>query len=170
MMESDNAGVPPCLGLSHANERNTGVALRMWLHPAAERQPGNIALSLARQSSSGGFDWWNSVYVQLGPIDLAKILMVFTGWTESIANDGAGMDNAIRHTLDNGTVVTVDLSHKVDPYPSYCLSLVKRGPGVGAEQVQIELSNAEALAITEAIHGAMPYVAFGVPSLAKEEE
>ena len=156
-MEGDNTGVQPCLGLYHANERKTGAALRMWLHPAADRQPGNIALSLARQSSHGGFDWWNSVYVQLGPTDLAK-------------NAGAGADSTIRHTLDHGSVVTVDLSHKVDPYPSYCLSLVRRGPGMGTEQVQIELSNAEALAITEAIRGAMPYVAFGVPRLAKEEE
>ena len=169
-MEGDNEVVPPCLGLYHANERKTGAALRMWLHPAADRQPGNIALSLARQSSHGGVDWWNSVYAQLGPTDLAKILMVFTGWTERTANEGAGMDNAIRHTLDNGSVVTVYLSHKVDPYPSYFLSLVRRGPGMGTEQVQIELSNAEALAITEAIRGAMPYVAFGVHRLAKEEE
>ena len=169
-MENDNEGVTPCLALYHANARKTGAALRMWLHPVAAGQPGCISLKLAEQKGPDRFDWRNALYVQLGLTDLAKILMVFTGWVERTENEGAGMDNTIRHTLDDGNVIAVDLSHKVDPYPSYSLTLTKHILHSNKEQVQISLSNAEALAITEAIRGAMHYVAFGVPHLVEKED
>ena len=171
----DNRDTPnwkgrPSLVLSHPNARGTGSTLWMTLVPATGDHCGFIRVRIAPQSKKQGYAWDSALESTLSETDLAKLLMVFTGWTERTANEGSGMDNTIRHTPDNGSVVTVDLSHRVDPYPSYCLSLVRRGPGKGTEQVQIELSNAEALAITEAIRGAMPYVAFGVPRLAKEEE
>ena len=169
-MKRENNGAGPCLTLYHATTRNTGAALQMWLHPAVRGQPGCISLKLAQQTGPERFDWWNSVYVQLGLTDLAKLQMVFTGQVERTANNGAGMNNTIRHTLDNGSVIVVDLSYKVDPYPAYSLAIVKVLPKSNAEQVQITLSTAEALAISEAIRGAMPYVAFGVPRLIKEEE
>ena len=169
-VELENNGIGPCLTLYHANAKNTGAALQMRLHPAVRGQPGCISLKLAQQKGPNQFDWWHSVYVQLDLTDLAKLQMVFTGQIERTVNEGAGMNNTIRHTLDNGSVIVVDLSHKVDPYPAYSLAVVKIIPKSTAEQVQITLSNAEALAISEAIRGAMPYVAFGVPRLIKEEE
>ena len=170
IVDLENNGIGPCLALYHANARNTGAAMQMWLHPAVRGQPGYISLKLAQQKGPERFDWWNSVYVQLYLSDLAKLQMVFTGQIEGTVNERAGMDNTIRHTLDNGSVIVVDLSHKVDPYPAYSLSLVKILPQSNAEQVQITLSNAEALAISEAIRGAMHYVAFGVPRLINTEE
>lgn len=167
-MNIDYSGMP-CLELRHANARETGSAIRMWLHPAVAGQPGCISLKLAEQKGPDRFDWWNASYAQLGPTDLAKLLMVFTGWIERTANEGAGMDNTIRHTLDDGNIVTVDLSHKVDPYPAYSLTLTRHILHSNKEQVQIELSNAEALAITEAIRGMLHYVAFGVPHLVEKE-
>ena len=169
-VELENNRIDPCLTLYHANAKNTGAALQMWLHPAVRGQPGCISLKLAQQTGPERFDWWNSVYVQLDLTDLAKLQMVFTGQVERTANNGAGMNNTIRHTLDNGSVIVVDLSYKVDPYPAYNLAVVKILPKSNAEQVQITLSTAEALAISEAIRGAMPYVAFGMPHLIKEEE
>ena len=169
-VELENSGIGPCLALYHATAKNTGAAMQMWLHPAVRGQPGYISLKLAQQKGPEQFDWWNSVYVKLYLPDLAKLQMVFTRQIERNGNDGAGMNNTIRHTLDNGSVITVDLWHKVDPYPAYSLAVVKILPKSNAEQVQITLSNAEALAISEAIRGAMHYDAFGVPRLVKTEE
>ena len=169
-VELENNGPCPCLAIYHATARNTGAALQMRLHPAVRGQPGYISMKLAQQKGPERFDWWNSVYVQLYLLDLAKLQMVLTGQVERTGNDGAGIDSTIRHKLDNGSVITVDLSYKVDPYPAYSLALVKILPKSNAEHVQITLSSAEALAISEAIRGAMHYVSFGVPRLVKTEE
>lgn len=159
----------PSLVLSHPNVRGTGSTLWMTLVPATGDHCGFIRVRIAPQKKRQGYDWDNALESTLSETDLAKLLMVFTGWIERTANEGAGMDNTIRHLFDDGSLITVDLSHKVEPYPSYSLTLTKHILHANDEQVQIVLSNAEALAITEAIRGAMHYVAFGVPHLVEKE-
>lgn len=159
--EPENDGLGPCLALYHPNARHTGSALRMWLHPAVAGHDGRISLKIAEQDGAhDGFDWAHCAYVQLKAVDLAKLLMVFQGCTEATDKGWSG-DNTIRLYNESGDIITVDLRHKVEPGPSYVLTVVSYVLRQSKTEIQIELSNAEALALSEAIRGAMSRVAFG---------
>ena len=159
--ELDNDGLGPCLALYHPNARYTGSALRMWLHPAVAGQDGCISLKIAEQDGSHDrFDWAHALYAQLKAVDLAKLIMVFQGWIEATRDDVFG-DNRITVSMPS-CVITVDLRHQVDPSPRYVLTLISHPLGqMSCSQRQITLLHAEALAISEAIRGAMSRVAFG---------
>lgn len=159
----ENDGLGPCLALYHPIANYAGSALRMWLYPAIGGQDGCISLKIADRVH-GHFDWAHSLYVQLKAVDLAKLIMVFQGWTESLGSDGAG-DNRIRFEAEDA-ITDVHLTHRVEPLSGYWLDITRtaRETADTPEQTavrQITLSNAEALAISEAIRGAMSRVAFG---------
>ena len=166
MSEEMRYGKCPLLELRHPNGRETGSALRMSLTPATVGKPGYVTLALADQIVTEGtrcapdYKWESAVSVDLGAVDLAKLLTVFMGWTEGTDSDGSG-DNTIRLQKENGDLTTVDLRHKVEPGPTYVLTIIACVLHQSKTAVQIALSSVEALAISEAIRGAMHRVAFG---------
>lgn len=150
----------PAMTMHHANPRGTGTALRLELHPARPDAEGSILATIAPQKATTpavAFGWDNSIAVRLGILDLAKVLQVFRGQFESIA-DGKGL---FLRTANGCTVVR--LAHRIEPVGGYVLN-VSHKPNVGETVcLSFGMTYDEAFAISEAIDHAMLYVSFGVP-------
>ena len=154
------------LKLYHPTSRGTGCAIGLELHPATAEQEGSIILEMAHQRTVGSvagaaqngseFDWENTVCVRLGFNELAKVLQVFRGETESVDSERGLMFG------DPKVTRRMMLRHVVEPCCGYSLE-VSRYPEVDGGKYSILLTNAEALGICEAIAGAMVWVAFGDP-------
>ena len=150
----------PAVTMHHANPRGSGTALRLELHPARPDADGSILATIAPQKATTpapSFDWDNSIAVRLGILDLAKVLQVFRGQFESIA-DGKGL---FLRTANGCTVVR--LAHRIEPVGGYVLD-VSHKPNVGETVcLSFAMTYDEAFALSEAIDHAMLYVSFGVP-------
>lgn len=97
-----DANKRPSLVLCRANGKGTGFAMKMELYPArvGDSDSGAIYATIALQSTFGDlgstppiyprFDWGNAVKVRFDFTDLAKILQVLLGETESV-DDGRGL-------------------------------------------------------------------------------
>lgn len=157
----------PVVTLYHANQKETGTAIRLELHPARTDSDGSIHLTIAPQKAQppqkvqqphvASFDWDGAISVRLGLLDLAKILQVFRGQYESI-DDGKGL----YHRTTNGCTV-VRLEHRIEPVGGYVLSISHRPYGGETVRLVFAMTYDEAFALAESISHSMFYVSFGVP-------
>lgn len=150
----------PAITMCHENMNGTGTALRLELHPARPFADGSILATIAQQASTtpASFEWDNSISVRLCLMDLAKVLQVFRGQSESIS-DGKGL---IHRTASGCTIFR--LSHHIEPVGGYVLNVSSRPyNGDTIFSMSFAMTYDEAFAICEAIDHAMLYVAFGVP-------
>ena len=165
----------PSLVLCHANGKGTGSAIKMELYPARIGDPdsGAIYATIAPQSTFGDlgsmspvyprFDWGNAIKVRLDFTDLAKILQVLLGETESI-NEGKGL---FYRYADKCQVIK--FRHMIEPVCGYSLEASEASTDADAQtserNARIFLPSAEALGISLAIEHSFAAVAFGVLSI-----
>ena len=150
----------PATTMCHANQKGTGTALRIELHPARTDSDGSILATIAPQNEIkpvASFYWNNSISVRLCLMDLAKILQVLRGNYESI-DDGKGL----YHRTINGFTV-VRLYHRIEPIGGYVLDVSHKSNDGETVRLIFSMTYDEAFALAEAIDHAMLYVAFGVP-------
>lgn len=162
----------PTLKLYHANAKGTGCALSLSLYPLriGDLESGAILATFAPQVTLGDrrttppvyptFDWDNdSVTVRLDFDDLAKMLQVFRGETESI-EDGKGLYHVTKERRQ-----VIKLRHMVEPICGYSFEVYEKcetGGDEGERTAHIFLSNAEALGLSLAIEHSFASIAFGV--------
>ena len=159
----------PSLTFYHPNNRGTGGAISMELHPAHEATSGSIMLSAANQLSVGNktqggrdyarFDWKGKIVVKLDFNDLSKMLQVFRGEMESLA-DGKGL----YHNSPSSSTRIV-LRHLLEPMNGYSFELYRTLKTGEEMNFHIFFNASEALGITEAISGSMAVIAFGIPKV-----
>lgn len=163
----------PSLVLYHANGKGTGSAMKMELYPArvGDLDGGAIYTTIARQVSLGDrasnptvyprFDWDNAIKVRLGFTDLAKVLQVLLGETESI-DDGKGL---FHRYVDKRQ--TIKFRHVIEQVCGYSMEVHEAFANADGHIVEsvtcIFLSPAEALGINMAIQHSLAAIAFGVP-------
>lgn len=161
-----DANARPTLVLCHANGKGTGSAMKMELYPARVGDPdsGAIYATIALQTGGAGrgkhpsFDWDNGIVAKLEFCDLAKMLQVFYGETESI-DDGKGL---YRHTESNTQVIR--LRHTIEPINGYVLDFYQHTPKNGISDdrsASMTLHTFEALGLKIAIENSMALIAFG---------
>ena len=163
----------PTLKLYHANGKGTGCALSLSLYPlrVGDLESGAILATFAPQKTLGDrrttppvyphFDWDNdSVTVRLDFNDLAKMLQVFRGETESI-EDGKGL---FHRYADKCQVIK--FRHMIEPVCGYSLEVSETSTDADAQtsdrKAYIFLSSAEALGLSLAIEHSFAAIAFGV--------
>ncbi|MBR4615797.1 MAG: hypothetical protein IKO55_09340 [Kiritimatiellae bacterium] len=160
----------PSLLLYHPTMKNTGSAIKMTLHPAHDDTAGSIMLTMANQLTIGDrrgsnptfsrFDWEDAITVKLDFDDLSKLLQVFRGECESIA-DGKGLF----HSTAQFTT-TIRLRHLIEPFAGYSLELFRSSRSGGDEsRASFLMTPSEALGISLAIEDSLGVVAFGIPML-----
>lgn len=150
----------PAFGLFHANGRGTGSAMYVELRPATGLSNGYVAVHLAAQTGGESpypaFGWDDAIEMRLGLVEVAEVLMVLRGYTESL-RDGKGLFSRGRDGLK-----VLTLEHRVEPAPGYRLAMTRRADAESApERVEFVLTVAEAFALCAALDGAMCRVAFG---------
>lgn len=156
----------------HANLKGTGSAVRFSLHPAHDFTAGSVFVTLARQLTVAGrqpdgsmafatFDWKNSISLKLDRSDLSQILQVLRGMQESIA-DGKGLF----HVSPSGQA-SIRFEHRIEPKPSYVLSVLKKGTAPGSEPKNgyFIFDVDEAFVLMLSLEQAMLYVCFGIPEV-----
>ena len=160
----------PSLCFYHANQKGSGSAVKMNVHPAHDNTDGCIMMSIANQRSVGDrnaptptfstFDWEGAIHVKLDFSDLVQILQVFRGVCESI-NDGRGLF----HRSSKGAT-SIRLAHLVEPVSGYMLEVSRKPVDEGGEAVRSKMlfSTAEALGLNDAISGVMSLICFGIPT------
>lgn len=162
----------PTLKLYHANGKGTGCALSLSLYPLriGDLESGAILATFAPQVTLGDrrttppvyptFDWDNAVGVKLDFIELAKVLQVLRGETESI-DDGKGLFHryADKYQL-------IKFRHMIEPVCGYSLEVSETSTDADAQtsdrKAYIFLSSAEALGLSLAIEHSFAAIAFGV--------
>ena len=159
----------PNLCFYHANQKGTGSAVKMNLHPAHDNVDGCIMMSIANQRTVGDrngptptfptFDWEGAIHVKLDFGDLTQVLQVFRGECESI-NDGKGL---FHRSAKAST--SIRLAHRLEPVPGYVLDVCRKQNGGGADETRAWMlfGDAEALGLQEAIAGSMYLISFGIP-------
>ena len=157
----------PSLRFFHANQKGTGCAVSLELHPAHDRVDGSIMAKVANQMTIGDrrgpnptfprFDWENAISVKLDFSDLCKMLQVFRGECESLEGD-----RGLYHKTARATTRIV-LRHLVDPVSGYSFELYRTPTNGEESRTHILFSPWEALGLAEAIAGSMSVISFGIP-------
>lgn len=159
----------PSLCFYHANQKGSGSAVKMDLHPAQDGKDGCIMLTIANQRTVGDrhaptptfstFDWESSIHVKLDFSDITQMLQVFRGERESI-NDGKGL----YHRSAKGAT-SIRLAHLIEPIPGYMLDICRKLEGESDDAIRARMlfSPAEALGLHDAIAGSMYLICFGIP-------
>jgi len=159
----------PKLTFYHPNQKGTGCAVSMDLHPAHDDTDGSIMMKAANQMTIGDrrsanptfprFDWENALCVKLDFNDLCRFLQVFRGECESIDED-----RGLLHRSPSG-LTRIQLRHLLEP-AGYSLELYRSHGGKDDEvRAHILFTGAEATGLCEAIAGSMSVIAFGMPML-----
>lgn len=165
-----NTNERPTLALYHANGKGTGSAMKLQLYPArvGDLDSGAIYATIAPQSTLGDrrstppiyprFDWDNAIKIRLDFDDLAKVLQVLRGETESI-DDGKGLFHRYADKCQ-----LIKFRHTVEPVCSYALEVVETFADAQyhEREAHIFLSNAEALGLSLAIEHSFAAISFGV--------
>lgn len=165
------------LSIYHPNARGTGGALKMSIVPASHNGEGKVWMMVARQSlgvhtghtqSGAGcprFNWDDAICASLGPVDVARLLMVFRGECESV-NDGAGI--FMRFPVERLDAVKVTLRHVIEPVAGYQFEFIhsfresgEKDAETKTETGRVFLVEAEALAMSLALEQSMRLLAFG---------
>ena len=159
----------PKMMMMHPNAKGTGCAFGFELHPArvvdGENVEGSIVLEVAHQRTGSDrtrgtaptFDFERTVCVRLCINDVARMLQVFRGECEEI-------ENGIRKVSENKFAL-IELRHVIEPVQGYQMVVTSqpRGGEGASDRFVILFSSAEALAVCEAMTGALVWMAFGDP-------
>lgn len=137
----------PSLKIYHPNSRGMGSALKIELIPFVYGDPrsGKLVITIASQDGDE-YDWSRAMYENLDFEDVARMLQVFRGETESI-NDGAG----ITHWF----VYKFNMTHVIEPVCGYEMMLTN-----GDRVATFRLKPAEALGISLALEQSMAKLVF----------
>ena len=159
----------PNLCFYHANQKGTGSAVKMNLHPAHDNTDGCIMLSIANQRTVGDrngptptfptFDWDGAIHVKLDFSDLTQMLQVFRGECESI-NEGKGL-----YHRSTKAATSIRLAHLIEPVSGYMLDVCRKQNNCNEDGTRARMlfGTAEALGLKEAIAGSMYLIGFGIP-------
>jgi len=170
MNEDRKAGeVRPCYTCCHPNAKGTGGTVRFELHPAHDFVEGSMFVTFATQKTVGSyengqkvmptFDWENRITVRLSINEVAQMLEVFRGYREKMC-DGNGL---FHRTAKANTVIT--LEHRLEPVPGYMFNVSRKTVDGDIRRTGLMLSMTESIVLSEALAGAMLYMAFGVPKV-----
>ena len=167
-----NTNERPSLALYHANGKGTGSAMKLELYPlrVGNLDSGAILATFAPQVTLGDrrttppvyptFDWDNAIKIRLDFDDLAKVLQVLRGETESI-DEGKGL---FHRYADKCQVIK--FRHMIEPVCGYSLEVSETSTDADAQtsdrKAYIFLSSAEALGLSLAIEHSFASIAFGV--------
>ena len=152
------------LAFYHPNGKGTGGAVKFSLIPAdgEEFVDGGLRVAMASQVKGNGFetyprfDWDRVIEVRLGFLDVARMLQVFRGETESI-NDGLGL-----FVFNPLCRMKFSLRHVVEPVAGYEIELVRKIGEAGQEDsVKVMLMGVEGLRLCCALEKSMGVLAFG---------
>lgn len=146
------------IGIHHANARGTGSAMRVELAPAHDGERGRVTLRLAPQEAvqTVAFDWSAATTAELDLFEVAKMLEVFRGCSESV-NDGRGI-----FRRSDALCTVVQVAHRVEPAPGYFVEIARKSVAGGeTRKVGILLTATEAFALSLALEGSMGRIAFG---------
>lgn len=151
--------------ICHANARGTGSALKLELHPANANAGGYILAKIAKQKTvaayNGGtpvfatFDWEHPIDAKLGVDELAQVLMVLHGQTESI-EDGKGVFHRTREAN-----MVIKFCHMIEPRPGYMLSVSKKPFDGELVDAFIVLRVPEAIVLSCALEQSFGKLVFG---------
>ena len=159
----------PNLCFYHANQKGTGSAVKMNLHPAHDNADGCIMLSIANQRTVGDrtgpaptfstFDWEGAIHVKLDFGDLTQMLQVLRGECESI-NEGKGL-----YHRSSKAATSIRLAHLIEPVSGYMLDVCRKQNDANEDGTRARMlfGTAEALGLQEAIASSMYLIAFGIP-------
>lgn len=157
----------PKMMMMHPNCKGTGCSFGFELHPArvvdGQNVEGSIVLDVAHQMTVGDrtraptFDFERTVCVRLFIGDVARMLQVFRGECEEI-------ESFIRKVYEDHLAL-IELRHVIEPVQGYQMVVTSQPrSGEGAsDRFVILFSSAEALAVCEAMTGALVWMAFGDP-------
>ena len=131
----------------HPSSRGVGSALKLKLIPFVYGDPrsGKLVITIAKQDGDE-YDWSRAMYENLDFEDVARMLQVFRGETESI-NDGAGITHWFVHKLN--------MTHVIEPICGYEITLTN-----GDRVATFTLKPAEALGISLALEHSMAKLVF----------
>lgn len=156
----------PNITFCRPNDRGTGSALKLDLHPANDTAEGCMMARLARQLTIGDctcaqpvyarFGWDEAIAIKLGFNDLSKMLQVFRGECESLEN-GKGL----YHRTPRGAT-RINLRHQIDVVPGYIFDCHRVQDGAESHAA-IYLAPHEATGLAEAIASSMGLICFGIP-------
>lgn len=166
----------PKMMMMHPNVKGTGCAFGFELHPArvvdGENVEGSIVLEVAHQLTVGDlprgvaptFDFERTLCVRLSIGDVARMLQVFRGEREEI-------EGWIRKVYEDHFVL-IELRHVIEPMQGYQMVITSqpRGGEGASDRFAICFSSAEALAVCEAMSGALVWMAFGDPRVCHCDE
>lgn len=163
------------LSIYHPNAKGTGGALKIAIVPASEKSEGRVWMMAARQSLGAHrgfapsyvgyplFDLDGAICASLSPVEVAEIIRVFRGETESLI-DGAGL--FFKHP--DGHSVVVRMEHAIEPVPAYRFKFIHshaKGDGEDMEttvdEASIAIFPAEALTVMLALEHSMRILVFG---------
>jgi len=158
----------PRLAFYHANDKGTGCAMTLELHPAHDSTEGCIMATMANQKTVGNkrspnptystFNWDESICVKLDFSDLSQMLQVFRGENESLGSGGKGLFHmAARHST------SIRLRHTVTPYSGYSLEMYRTKKDGASASAHILLTASEAYGLAAAIEGSLGVICFGMP-------
>ena len=167
-----NTNERPSLAIYHANGKGTGSAMKLELYPlrVGDLDSGAIYATFAPQVTLGDrrttppvyptFDWDNALKVKLDFTNLAKVLQVLRGETESI-DEGKGL---FHRYADKCQVIK--FRHMIEPVCGYSLEVAETLVDITTQnrdrKAYIFLSSAEALGLSLAIEHSFAAIAFGV--------
>lgn len=160
----------PKLTFYKANQKCTGGALQLEVHPAHDDVDGSIMAVFAKQLTVGDrsvtppvfamFDWDNSICVKFDFNDLTRMLEVFRGVKESL-EDGKGLF----HVSPAGST-KISLRHLVEYDGAYAIEVARNLPGAsGSKSAHIVLSSSEAYGLAMAIEDSLGVICFGIPEV-----
>lgn len=133
------------LKIYHPSSRGVGSALFLELIPLnGLPDSGKLDIYIAPQNGNE-YDWRWDLHVSLDFDDVARMLMVFRGETESI-NDGAGITQM---------ECTFNMSHVIEPIHGYRMIMTS-----GNRLAAFMLKPAEALGISLALEHSMGKLVF----------
>ena len=158
-MDTNTTHNAPALRFCHANAKRTGCAVRIELHAAHDGADGYISLSFANQSQEvgfPGFDWDGAITLNLGFVEVCKVIEVLRGFCESI-EDGKGI-----YIRTLGHCARFSFRHMVEPVSGYSLEAYRHDIETGADSsAHIVISDAEALGLCCAFEQVLGVLAFG---------
>jgi hypothetical protein len=161
--------IRPNYNCCHPNQHGTGCSVRFELHPAHDNVEGSVFITFAAQKTVGSFenghrifptfDWANNITVRLNVIEIASMLEVFRGYREKMG-DGNGIFHA---TASANTIIT--LEHRLEPSPGFLFGVSRKPVDGTIRRMKVLLEMREAIALTEALSGALVFMAFGIPQI-----
>lgn len=167
--ENGQKNFPPRFYLYHANANNTGSAIRISVAPATPESEGAFFISMAAQSTVAGqtpegvkqfahFDWMNRTTVKFGVSEVAQMLQVIRGCTNSVNGD-RGLYHDSRATTTGITFARV-----MDPMPGYNLAFSRTSKDGSNQRIRtwFFFREHEAIALEAVMGAALPVMALGI--------